>query len=74
MCILDAQRAFIAPACVAGHPEFNRDTIEAIVASHRSKDTMGQQDEAQAAESYAQHDPHRDFALLQRLCTAHLRK
>jgi hypothetical protein len=58
----------------AGHPEFNRDTIEAIVDSHLSKHTMGEQDEAQAAASYEQHDPLRDFALLQRLCTAHIRK
>lgn len=60
--------------CAAGHPEFNRDIVEAIVATHLSKHTMGRQDQTQAVDSYAQHDPQRDFALLQRLCTAHLRK
>lgn len=42
--------------------------------AHLKKQTMGRQDEAQAADSYVQMDPQRDFGLLQKLCTTHLRK
>ncbi len=58
----------------AGHPEFNRATIEAIVDARLVKHTMGERDKSASAESYEKLDPAQDFALLQRLCTSHLRK
>ncbi len=61
----------------AGHPEFNERTVRSIVKAGQQRGTMGPPEAALAEGSYQKLDPQqwqRDYSLIQRICSRHLRK
>lgn len=60
--------------CIQGHPEFSEQTVRSIVEASVPSGRMGAQEQQLIRDSYERLDPQRDYALLQRICTNHLRK
>lgn len=58
----------------AGHPEFSEQTVRSIVEASVPSGRMGPREQELIRVSYDRLDPQKDYTLLQRICSSHIRK